>query len=254
MTWWAIVSTELLKLKRSRVLAVAVVAPILLVAGVQLMMWGYRQRGAPAALPYMLYVQFATQLWAFFLLPLSVTLISVLSAQIEHGARAWNYVLATPVPRWRLYTVKAGIVLTLAAVMSVAVVLLLPLGGIIRELSEPGMAGRYMWKGTAETVRDIYAGAVLMIAIQLWFALRVRNLVISMGVGVAGGFLAVVSVIVSTIMRDSPASVLRYFPWVIPLGTTSNRPELENVMWVGLIGGLLALVAMIADLSRREVP
>lgn len=254
MSWGAIISTEFLKLKRSRVLAVAMVAPILLVAGMQLMMLGYKQRGVSAPLPYLLYVQFATSVWAFFLLPLSVTLIAVLSAQIEHGARAWNYVLATPTPRWRLYVVKTAIVLALSALMSVAVYLLLPLGGAIRDLVELGMAGDFKWKRTAAIMRDIYAGAILLIAIQLWFALRIRNLVISMGVGVAGGFIAVVSVIVNQVMRGSDPSPLRFFPWVIPLETTLKQPQFENVIWVGLLGGIAVLVAMIVDLTNREIP
>jgi hypothetical protein len=62
----------------------------------------------------------------------------------------------------------------------------------------------------------------------------------------------VLSNIASLIMRDSEANFFRFFPWLIPLETLQPRADLKDVIWVGLYGGLVALVLMIAHLSRRE--
>ena len=59
-------------------------------------------------------------LWSFFMLPMTVTALTVLTAQLEHGPKFWNHLLALPVARWRLYAAKAAVVMLLVGATALA--------------------------------------------------------------------------------------------------------------------------------------
>ena len=48
-------------------------------------------------------------IWAFFMLPMSVTALTALVAHMEHGPRAWDHLRALPVPRWQLVRGQGGL-------------------------------------------------------------------------------------------------------------------------------------------------
>jgi ABC-2 type transport system permease protein len=48
-----------------------------------------------------MFVTSSAAMWSYFMLPLTVTALTILIAQLEHGPSTWNHLLALPVARWR---------------------------------------------------------------------------------------------------------------------------------------------------------
>ena len=109
----AILSVEARKLNRSLAALLAIAAPSLIAVFVFFNML----RGKTGA-PWEMWMVSASAIWAFFMLPMSVTALTALVAHTEHGPRAWDTLRALPVPRWHLYAAKAVGVLALVVVMS----------------------------------------------------------------------------------------------------------------------------------------
>ena len=60
------------------------------------------------------------------MLPMAVTALTVLVAQVEHGPKFWNHLLALPVRRASIFVAKVVVVVALTGIMSAALFLLLP--------------------------------------------------------------------------------------------------------------------------------
>jgi len=186
-------------------------------------------------------------IWAYFMLPMTVTALTVLLAQIEHGARSWNHLLALPVARWRHHAAKAVVAVLLVAGMSALLWLALPLAGEAANAIRGGgqLTGAYDWGGTAALLARMSASAVLLIAIQLWTALRFRSFVPPLVLGIGGTFVAVAA----TGSRQG-----LYFPWLLPTNALASDPgRADFALALGAGGGLVLLLLMLVDLSRREL-
>ena len=87
--------------------------------------------------------------------------------------------------------------------------------------------------------------AFLLIAIQLWTALRFSNFVPALAIGIGGTFFSVVA---------TSAKQGVYFPWQMPVNMMATEAWRVNTsLGLGCGLGLVALIAMIAHLSRREM-
>ena len=92
-------------------------------------------------------------MWGVFLLPMVVTACTALIAQIEYRGRAWDHLLALPIPRWRIFLAKTLVVLAatigMTALMLAATWLGAVVGGAISGLP-PG--GALPWARLAHVV------------------------------------------------------------------------------------------------------
>ncbi|HYJ52287.1 MAG TPA: ABC transporter permease [Allosphingosinicella sp.] len=233
---------EILKLRRSLALLLCAAAPFMvaLLAGAMLM-----NRDDPA--PWAMFQVNCAALWSFFMLPMTVTALTVLVAQLEHGPRFWNHLLALPVPRWRLYAAKAAVVILLVAAMMTALWLLVPAAGYAAEALAPGtqLTGAPDLAASARLLATMFAGSVLLIAIQLWAALHFKSFVPPLVLGIGGTFASVVA---------AGARQGAYFPWMIPTNALAADPALASrAIAVGCAGGLVLLLVMLAAMSRREM-
>lgn len=233
--------TETLKLRRSLVLMLALTSPLFVV--IMCVIIGLHSK-APV-IPMHNYEMTGAAFWAFAMLPLSVTALSVLLSQMEHGARSWDHMLILPGARPRLFAAKAVTLFAIVAAMTAWTGLLLfggaQLLGVVKSLDAP-FDGMQM----AGTLGRMLAAALLMIVLQLWVALRTRSFVPPLVLGIVGTFISVAA---------ASAREGAYFPWTMPLHVLSTDPVLaERAVWIGSLGGVLALGAMLFDLSRRELP
>lgn len=186
-------------------------------------------------------------IWAFFMLPMSVTALTALLAQTEHGPRAWDHLRALPVPRWHLYAAKAACVLGIVAAMSVALGVCTWLAVQAASLVKPAIAptGEFDVLRYAGVLGRMYASAWLLVAVQLWIALRWSSFVPALASGIGGTFFAVVA---------TSAKIGVALPWQIPVNQLAQDPaRAELALTIGLVGGCVAFAAMLFDLSRREV-
>jgi len=185
-------------------------------------------------------------MWSFFMLPMTVTALTVLIAQIDHGPKAWNHLLALPVSRWRLYAAKAFVVIWLVAVMSAALIALIPAAGAMAEMLASGqqLKGTYDWEASASLIGTMFAGSLLLIAIQLWAALRFRSFVPPLVIGIGGTFVAV---------AVTASKQGAFFPWLIPTNALASDPERAAMaINIGLYGGLAVTLLMLVDMARKE--
>jgi len=237
-----LILVEFLKLRRSLVLLLCAAAPTL-VALLSLLMFLRWEK----AEHWQRFTTGGAALWAYFMLPMTITALTILVAQLEHGPRGWNHVLALPLPRWQVFMAKAVAVLSLGAAMSAALVLLLPLSGLIAEQMKPGdqLQGAIPWEATARLIGQMYAGSILLTGIQLWAALWFRSFVPPLVLGIGGTFVAVAA---------TSAEEGIFFPWLIPTNALASDPARAAMATdIGLYGGLSILVAMVVHMSRVEV-
>jgi lantibiotic transport system permease protein len=233
---------EFRKLNRSLALVLAVVAPALIAVFTFFNILRLDQPDAWDA-----WLISGAAIWAFFMLPMSVTALTALVAHMEHGPKSWDHLRALPLPRWRLYAAKTIAVLAVVALMS-ALVLGMTWGAVeaaafvnpdLRATGSPDVAKH------ALILAKMLAAALLLIAVQLWLALRFSSFVPGLAVGIGGTFFAVVA-------TSARAGV--FMPWQMPVNMLVNEAaRAETALALGGGLGFLALVAMIAHLSWREV-
>ncbi len=239
---FAALSVEFRKLNRSLALLLAVVAPAL----IAIFTFFNMLRGSQPD-TYDTWIMTGSAIWAFFMLPMSVTALTALVANMEHGPKSWDHLRALPLPRWRIYAAKTVSVIAVVALMS-ALTLLMTLAAVeIVALVKPAIAptGELNLATHAWTLVKMLAAALLLIAVQLWMALRFQSFVPGLALGIGGTFFAVVA-------TSARAGV--FMPWQMPVNMLTNEAwRAETALAIGGAGGFIALVLMVTHLSWREV-
>ena len=238
----AVLAAELLKLRRSLVLLVTLAAPVCVSAF------------AAAALAtrsgtvgWERFLDEGLAMWSFFMLPMSVTALTMLLAQLEHNSRMWTHLLALPVPRASLFLSKMLVAILLLLAMQMLVYGGLYAAGLAVDVVLGGgkLTGDMQTGEMAVGLVAMAIGTLPMLAIQLWVALASRSFVTPLVVGILGTFFALVV---------TAAGVRLYIPWLLQIWATM-WPRDAGVIGVtaGLIGGLILIAAMVATMSRREL-
>lgn len=187
-----------------------------------------------------------TGLWAYFVMPMAVTALSILLAQIEHGPRTWDHLLALPIPRWRLFAAKGLVIMSLIGVMSVLLAVELRLVSFAALAFAPGKVptGAFRWGLAARLLASMWGASLFMAMIQLWVALRFRSFIAPLTLGVSGTFFAVAAF---------GAKETVFVPWVMPVSIAAGDPARAALaLQLGLAGGGVTLLLMMWRMSRRE--
>jgi len=233
---------EARKLNRSLALLLALAAPSLI--GIFIF---FNMLRGKAPMPWDMWMGSSAGIWAFFMLPMSVTALTALVAHMEHGPKAWDHLRALPRPRWTIYAAKAACVLTIVCAMSLlnlAVTYAAVRGAVaIKPVLEP--TGALDLIQHLATVGRIWLAAILLTAIQFWTAMRFSSFVPALAIGIGGTFFSVVA---------TSAKQGVFFPWQMPINMLATEAWRVNVA-LALGGGLGAavLVLAVAHLSLREV-
>jgi ABC-2 type transport system permease protein len=232
---------EIRKLKGSLALPLCGVAPTLVAVFLALVCFRRPLMDWPEAM------EGSVGLWSFFVLPMTVTALATLVAQIEHGPRAWDHLLSLPVPRWRLFAAKSVVLMLAVAGMSLLLALELRLVDSLLGRLAPAVVptGRFPWAFATRMLAGMWAASFCLAMVQLWVSLRYSSFVPGLTLGIAGTFIAVMA-------NALPEGV--YIPWMMPLNIMSAEPvRAEQALWLGVAGGTLALLGMIVHLGRREM-
>lgn len=187
-------------------------------------------------------------IWAFFMLPMSVTALTALMAQSEHGPSSWDYLRSLPIPRWHIYAAKAVCTIAVVIGMSVILVVATPIVVVLAGVLKPVVAatGTPDFQGFLLLVGRILLASLLMIGVQLWVALRQASFVPALALGICGTFFAVVA-------TSAKAGIA--MPWQMPVNQLASDPFRANItLALGAIGGIIALAIMLWRMSLRESP
>jgi ABC-2 type transport system permease protein len=231
---------EFRKLKGSLVIALCLVAPTL-VAVLLAVVFVRQPRMSWDGL-----LTGGTGLWAYFVMPMTVTALSILVAQIEHGPRAWDHILALPIPRWRLFAAKGLLIMILLALMSVLLVVEIRMVSLAAHIFAPKKIpkGAFQWGLAAKLLSSMWAASLFMAMVQLWVALRFRGFIAPLTLGVSGTFFAVAAF---------GAKETTFVPWVMPVSVAAGDPERATLaVELGVAGGIVTLMLMMWRMSLRE--
>ena len=233
--------TELGKLRGSLALLVAVVAPAF--PGF-LAMLALLTNEEPAS--WSDSFRFALPLWCLFLEPMVIAAFTALVGQIEHRGGGWDHLLTLPIARWRIFAAKILVILIASLVMTLLVICFTILGTIFGgALGSAVPLEPLPWRDLARKTALIFASTMALIAIQSWIALRFSNFVVPLVVGIGGTLVAMAVMMTRTQQAD-------WFPWVLPFNVLI-APDPVPYAVAGLIGGCLIFVAMMLDLTCREI-
>lgn len=238
----AALSVELRKLNRSLAALLAVAAPSLIAV---FTFFNLLRGKAPQ--PWEIWMISSIGIWAFFMLPMSVTALTALVAHMEHGPKSWDHLRGLPLPRWRLYAAKAVMVLAVVAVMSAATLVLTWGAVTLATAIKPNLAptGPLDMALYTTTMGKVFLAGILMVAIQLWTALRFASFVPALALGIGGTFFSVVA---------TAAKQGVYFPWQMPVNMLATEAwRVNTALGLGCGLGLVVLALAVAHLARREV-
>lgn len=232
------IHVEVLKLRRSLALLLCTAAPACVaLLGTLILL----DRGGS----WQVFTMSNAAFWSFGMLPLALTALSVLLAQMEHGGRTWDHLLALPQARRYVFLAKALVMLGLLAAMTAWLFVLLHLAGAGVALAMPGLL-----RGTAEPgatallLAKMAAASILVAVLQLWVALRSRSFVPPLVLGILGTFVAIAA---------TSAKQGAYFPWLLATNVLATQPErATGAILLGSLGGLVALALMLVHLGRRD--
>jgi hypothetical protein len=231
---------EILKLRRSLALMLCVAAP-----GCVALLGIIIAFDRETAVPLNTFVFAGPTIWSFVMLPLAITALSVLMAQMEHGSRNWNHLLTLPGARPNVFLAKALVMLALVAAMSALLFLFLIGGaGLLALLHPVGVTGTPDYAALARLLALMAVASALVAIMQLWVALAYRSFVVPLVFGIAGTFVAI---------GTFGAVEATWFPWLLAADLVIPKPAIQRMGWMlGGLGGLAALAAMLLHMSRRE--
>ncbi len=235
-------SAEILKLKRTLALWVAVLSPLLVI----LLQCAFTLRVPKSRLKAGLWaaVQQGSNFWAVLLLPLVACLLTALLAGLEHRENSWKQVFALPVPRWAVYGAKAVAAHALIALGSTVLY-----GGIIASgyalhmMLPQAPFGPAPWTELAGRLALVFAASSALIAIHLWVATRCKAFPFPLGLGIG-------AVLVSIIAASD--KTMTYWPWMFP-GNTAVPERFAAALWLGLGGGIAITALGAWDTVRRDI-
>src|SRR4029079_286042 len=105
MSLFRALHAELLKLKRTLAFRVVFVLP-LLIAVLQFFIILRTKKYAPGFNLWQTHGTNSFQIWAVFMMPLLIALVTALLNGIEHSDKQWKHLFALPVPRSAVYFAK----------------------------------------------------------------------------------------------------------------------------------------------------
>jgi len=244
MSLFRALNAEVLKLKRTLVFRVVFVLP-LLIAVLQFFVILRTKRYAPGFNLWQTHPTNSFQIWAVFMMPLLIALVTALLNGIEHSDKQWKHLFALPVPRYAVYFAKLivaqGLILTSTLMLAVFIVIVGVAGTYLRpELANAGPVP-YVW--LAKQVTFVWLASWLIIAIHTWMSMRWSGFPIALGAGIGGTFFALFA---------ASASLGKYYPWLLPMNIFVDG-RFAMALLLGAVGGIVVAVLGCFEFTRRDV-
>lgn len=193
------------------------------------------------------------QFVAFIFIPLFIVLITTLLMQIEYKNNTWKQVLASPQPLYSILLSKFLVVQGLVILMMVIFNLIMIAIGQVIDLRYPDFKVlsyldqlTYLCALNART----YIGSLGLAALQFWLALRFRNFIVPLGIGLA---LWAISPIL--LFELDWVTLMDKFPYAMTIVASLKRFEPIHV-WVQGLSVMYMIVFMVmayVDFGRRKM-
>lgn len=242
-------NSELLKLRRTAFLPIAVIFPSLVgIIQVLLMVQQPSRFGGLGYGRFAFYMrQSAVSTWALLLLGMFVTVEVVLLAGVDHDGKHWKYLFARAVPRWSIYLAKLLLAIGAVALGSIVLGIVLYLIGHVLYITPPTDQNGIppiIWSDIAESIARVFLASWGLVALLTWLCVRVANPVVPATVGLIGTAAAILLPLGPTYFW------VRFDPWLMPF-FAQNLETLPLVLGMGV--GVLLTVLGCVDVTRRDV-
>jgi len=235
---------ELLKLKRTLALRVALLLP-LLVAVLEFFIILKTKTPPPASTFWKTLVTNSLEIWGVFMMPLLITLETALLNGIEHADKQWKHILVLPVARHSIYLAKVivaqALILLSTFILAALTVIVGVTGSHIRsELASVGSTP-YLW--IVKLTIFVWLASWFIIAIHTWISIRWSGFPIPLGAGIGGTFFALFA---------ASASLGKFYPWLLPMNIFIEG-RLRTALVLGMAGGVVSVIAGCLEFVRRDV-
>jgi hypothetical protein len=236
-----VLMAEVAKLKRSLVLLLVAAPPSMMaVMGAAVLISGNGPETWPQA------TMSGSAIWAYLLMPLTVTALTALVASLEHQSGGWTWTLAQPAPKALVFAAKAFVCVGLTALITAGIGLGIIAGAAVAGSVAPQQAltGEIPVLQMVKLLGAMLIAGLLLIAIQFAAAHAFKSFAAPIIVGIGGTFVAVVA-------TSSRAGL--YFPWLLPVNLLSTDPgHVSQALYTGGIGGVVVFAAACIWLARRD--
>jgi len=183
-------------------------------------------------------------LWAMFLNPTLLATLATLMGDIEYRNNGWDFTLTQPHLRWSIFLAKLTVIVPLHAIMiAIAVGFAIAMGSAVGSITGNYPTGDLALNEYAIFVMRMTAGSFGILALQFWVALRWRNFLLPLSLGIGGTLVALAVLLTGT--RDAD-----WFPWVVALRSALGETTAQFA-WTGLAMGVGFCALMLLDLQRR---
>jgi len=249
----ALVRAEAIKLRRTSIPTMAVIAAIL--ASVTELVNLLDSGGGPPDLrpPAVIWqnlLQGHWALWLVFFVPMLIALEAASLANLEHSGNQWKQLFTCPLPRWTIYATK---MLFCGALVSAGFVVS-ALGFIVDGLIFSGLHGLHLasaipWFAIAALTGKAALACWLPVVIQSWLSARFSGFGIPIGIAFAAllfGFMMI---------GERLNAIVSWYPWMLPFGTQGRANHPDNTVLpvvFGCVGGIVAGIFACRDLARRR--
>ncbi|HKR59630.1 MAG TPA: ABC transporter permease [Pyrinomonadaceae bacterium] len=243
-----VLSTEILKLKRTLALWMILVSPLLVV----LLEFVIIAKGTRVSIPagkdvWPVMVKQAVEVWTLLMMPMFLTLETSLLAGLEHTGNSWKSLLALPAPRWTIYVSKLMVTICMLWVAHAVLVGGIVGSGALLKFIYPNLnLGSMPLQPFVAPMVRVSVSALLAVAIQHWVSLRWHSYPVAIGFGM--------SVMLIGIFTVQSKAIGSWFPWSLPIHAVLDGATGQNrIIVTAVAGAVVAAMLGCWQFVRREI-
>ena len=244
----AVLTGEVLKLRRTLALRLTVTAPAVVALLAIYQVAFDKTMPMPNNNPWPWLSTAMITVWTIVPLPLLVGLLAALVHAPEHEGRHWKQLLVQPVPPVFLYLAKLAVVAALTALSTLFL--------WAETLAFEAAFTALHWRGITAwpSIRTPFlpdlplslAAALLIVALHHWLSSYWEGFTVPLGITMSGFLVALIT--------HHSHTAGKWLPWALP-ANAALRPDVRPyALSVGVIGFVLVTVLGCREFSQREFP
>lgn len=250
LEWINIFTAEALKQKRSLTGLILILAPgLMTIFNILVGMGGYYAAESSGTEIMKTVVNNSLNLWALIMLPMAMTLMTALNANVEYRNNQWKHIFVQPVSTWRVMMAKWMMNMSMAALSHlIYFALILLVGFFLCTVNGQSFAGSLDYGQLIQRMSLVFLGSLLLITIHTLTALSLDNFLTVMAFGTM--------MMISNFFVGRSEKYGIFSPWAHPMRLQRfmmEDPYFWVLLGVNLIGSLLLAAGVMKLLTKRQI-